>query len=102
MPLPSRKKNTQPPFRRVVDFDIDDRGLRLVVLSCGHKVSERMTSPKKLNGRVRCVRCKEEGNFGRLPGDSVNASSTPRFCKRCGCRLREGQKNEVCSPCSGG
>lgn len=90
------------PFRRVVDFDTDDRGVRLVILSCGHKMPEKLTSQKKLNGHARCVRCKEEGCFERLPGDSVNASATPHFCKRCGCRLRESQKNDVCSPCSGG
>lgn len=103
MPLLSRKKNPNPPVRRVVDFDTDEHsGLRIAVLSCGHKHFERASNPKRLNSHMRCTKCASEGNFAKMPEDSIHSSGKAKFCKRCHCRLRRDQQRDVCDPCRGG
>jgi hypothetical protein len=98
MPVRSRVHNPHPPLRRVVDF-YDEGSVRMNVLSCGHKLPEEQSHPKKLNSHARCALCAAAGDFDVLPCDSERAGK-PRFCTRCGCRLRKGQRNDVCDPCN--
>jgi|GEM_PF-6923101 len=102
MPTPSRARNPHPPLRRVVDFDIDDRGSRFAILSCGHKLREDPSGARRINSHARCMGCAAEGNLDPLPGDTGTSRDKPKFCKRCGCKLRSGQKNDYCDPCRGG
>lgn len=85
----------------MVDFDIDDEGVKFELLSCGHRLRSDNCRPRKLNSHAQCKACVAEGNTAHLPSDKGSATAKPHFCRSCGCRLRSGQKNDYCDPCSG-
>lgn len=100
-----RKKppNAHPPLRRVVDVYEEEFVGWVAILSCGHKAIQKQENPKKLGDRMSCDRCAAVGDFEKLPQDCKgHRAGGPRYCARCGCRLRTGQRNSTCDPCRTG
>jgi len=89
---------TEAPRRLIVSTIRTELGLR-VELSCGHVLllGHQSSAGMRRQARVSCPQCLEEHREDEQSEKVF--SRRPRFCNRCGCKLRSGNKGSLCSPC---
>ena len=96
---PHHNPKLYPPLRRVVGKEINDFGREMDVLSCGRLMPHaKNTRHRKLRGLLRrCLPCLAEGFTEE--GAADKKQQCVRWCGKCGCRLRRGNKGPLCAPC---
>lgn len=86
------------PRRLIISTIRTALGLR-VELSCGHALllGHQSSAGMRRQSRVECPQCLEEHREDEET-DKLT-SRKPRYCSRCGCKLRRGNRSTMCAPC---
>jgi len=87
-------------YRRVVvRTSRTSLGKVLAELECGHEVllGECSSAGMRRKSRVVCPECREQLEEEREVKKGLKKG--PRLCRYCGCKLRSGNRDTVCSPC---